>query len=197
MIVARLVAVTAVLGLLLAGCVDPHTWPEDQDDIVNGPLEVRTHWQAFTLEQPLQINDEGRQRLHLVLDGEQYESNDLHDPKDYVNQFNPRRVDGVLIEPDIILVGDNGNEVRVHGTGSLGVRTGRLILAFGTHHGDFEDFLSRPPAIPDDIEHFEALRIRSNEPFTIEALHWSVDRHPDLHRCGRRCTWLERWLMGE
>ena len=193
----KLPAYVVLLGLPLVGCRDPHTWPEDQDNLVDGPLDVTAEWQTVTFDDPLQITEEGRQRLHLALDGERFEPNHEYDPEDYPNQFNPRRDDGVLIQPDIFLVGDNGDEVRIYGTGQRLGDFGRRILAFGTHDGNFEDAVSPLPEIPDDIKEIEALRIRSNEPFTIEALHWSVDDHPDIHRCGRRCTWLDRWLRGE
>ena len=193
----RVIAGMALLTLLLAGCIGPYTWPEDQDDVANGPVEVTNEWQVLCFREPLQISEEAAQQLRLALDGKRFEPNLRYDQDDYANQFNPRRDDGVLIRPEILLVGDTGEEVRVYGMTSLGVRDGSLVLGFGPHDGNFDDFVSPLPEIPDDIEQFEALRIRSNEPFTIEALHWSVDRHPDLHRCGRRCTWLERWLMGE
>lgn len=176
--------------LLLAGCQGDPGFPEDQR--IDGPFEIGLEWQTITFADPLEINEEGFQRLHIVVDSELFASNFDYENEDRSNLFNLRRNDGVLVKPEVVLIGDNDQKVRLVPTGTTSLYTGGLTVGLSM----FKDYVSPAPPFPKGIQHFEAVQLRSNEPFPAEYLQWWVERHPDHHRCGnRRCTWWDNLLQ--
>lgn len=173
--------------LLLAGCQSDPGFPEDQD--IDGPFQITTEWQTIRFEQPLEINAEAIQSLNIVVDSERYDSNFDYENEDRSNVFNLRRKkDGVVVKPKAVLIGDGGQEVSLHPTGSTALYSGGVTVGMST----FDKHYSPIPPFPEEIKVFESVRIRSNVPFTAEQLRWWVSSHADHHRCGnRRCTWWD------
>ena len=176
--------VASLLVLLLAGCQGSTEFPEDQR--IEGPFEIGPEWQTVTFEKPLELNKEGDQQLHIVVDENLFTSNSDHEAVTRETYFYLRNSAGVLIEVDMVAVGDNNELVPLTPSSTVALYTGGLTIGFGM----FEDESSPPPPFPADIEYLKAVHIRSEVPFSAEYLRWSVDHHPDYHRCGyRRCPW--------
>lgn len=157
--------------LQLAGCnneADPR-FPENQR--IDGPLEVGRDWQAIEFSPPLVVNRNGLQGLHFVVDEKLYRPNSHYDIDDYANQSNLRRNDGVLIKPEVILIGENGEEFVPMAVSNTHLYAGGLTIGFGTFGGQF----SPAPVYPEGIQEFKAMRIRSNVPFTAHYLEWRMD----------------------
>gem|GEM_PF-1854173 len=186
----RFQSTVALAGLLiLVGCGGGAEFPENQR--MPGTVEVTTDWQEITFDSPLEVNRDGVQSLHFVVDGERYTPNSSHDIEDHRNHFNLRRDDGALVKPDVVFIAGNGEKVRVRPVINLILNDGRLTTGFGTYAGQY----ASPPPFPDNVESFQAVRFRSNEPFTAEELRWRVDVHPELHECGgQRCPLWRRIL---
>ncbi|MCC5811252.1 MAG: hypothetical protein JJU06_12855 [Ectothiorhodospiraceae bacterium] len=172
---------------LLVGCDAGVGFPEDQR--LEGPFEITNEWQEIEFDAPLRINREGSQGFHFEVDETRYRPNSHFDLEDRPNQANLRRTDGVLVKPEVILIGDNGERVELQAVSNIHLYAGGLTVGFRT----YVDHSSPSPPFPDGITAFRAVKVRSNEPFTAEYLRWRVDNHPDHHRCGgRRCTWLDK-----
>lgn len=171
--------------LLLAGCQSDPGFPEDQT--IDGPFHIDSEWHVIQLDAPLKVNREGLQRLHLVVDRDLYDPNNNFDD-DLPDLFNLRRSDGVLVKPEVVLIGDEGQEVSLRARANTYLYSGGVTVGLST----YKDHYSQAPPFPESIRFFRAIRIRSNEPLVAEQLQWRVDRHPDHHRCGnRRCTWWD------
>jgi len=121
------------MTLLVVACGGDVNFPEDQR--VEGPFEITTDWQTVKFDVPLAVNREGLQRLHLVVDDERYTSNSEHDLSDLPNQANVRREDGVLIKPEVVLVGANGEEVPLRARANTSLYEGGLTIGFSTYDG--------------------------------------------------------------
>ncbi|MBI3897374.1 MAG: hypothetical protein HY308_03650 [Gammaproteobacteria bacterium] len=182
-----------VILLLSLGCQPrDNRYPEDQfpeDQHVVGPFNITSEWQTITFSKPLAINREGSQSFNFVVDRDRYVPNSEYQIEDIPNQANLRRRDGVLVKPEVVLIGDNGQEVLVTAVSNTWLNVGGLTIGFS--------MLINPdtpsPPFPEAISAFRAVRVRSNEPFTANYLWWWVDGHPDYPRCGyRRCAWWQR-----
>lgn len=158
-------------------------FPEEQ--IIRKEFEVTDQWQTITFEKPLQIKRNGIMGLHLAVDKQLYITTMLDHPLNpksnkrgcTVNDFCLRRLsDGVLIKPEVFLIGDNGAKVRISPAGHLypNFDKGIITIALRT----FKDSNSPPPPFPMGIRAFKAMRIRSSEPFLVKYLYWNVDQYP-------------------
>jgi hypothetical protein len=156
-------------------------YPEDQ--VVKKEIQVTTQWQTIAFKKPLIINRLDLQHLHLAVDQAPYISTmDTHalnpecnEPECAINGFCLRRLsDGVVIRPDVILIGDNGVEVKVRSVGHLYPYFDKNIITMMI--GTFK-LNGHPPPFPVGITAFTAMRIRSTEPFLIRYLYWNVDYH--------------------
>jgi hypothetical protein len=156
-----------------------------EDQIIKKEFDVTTQWQTITFEKPLQINRKGLMGLHLAVDRQPYISTmqdhplnpDCNKPECAANAFCLRRKkDGVLIRPETILIGDNGVEVKVRPAAHLYPYFDRNIITMALRA--FKSVNSNPPPFPKGIKAFNAMRIRSTEPFRVRYLYWNVDRYP-------------------
>ena len=172
----------------ISGC-GSHGFPEDRR--IGGPFQITTDWQTIRFDPPLRINREGLQVLHFVVDQELYDPNNMYDIEDTTNHFSLRRTDDVLVRPEVVLIGDNNQEVVVSPISNIRLFSGGLTIGFSTY---IDHFTPSPP-FPEGISTFQAMRVRSNEPFEAQYLYWRMNYHPDYHRCGgRRCRWWEKLL---
>ena len=158
----------------------------NEDQVIKKQVQVTRQWQTITFGEPLQINREGLQHLHLAIDQKPYIST-MHDhplnpecnkPGCEKNAFSLRRLgDGALVRPEVILVGDNGDEVRIRPVGHLYPYFDKSIrtIELGTFALN-----APPPPFPAGINGFKSMRIRSTEPFVARYLWWSVDRHAKI-----------------
>lgn len=157
------------LQLLGCGAGTPPGFPEDQ--LIHRRLEIGTAWQTIEFSRPLLLNRKGLQHLHLVVDHTLYLPNSHYNIKDLPNQSNLRRNDGVLVKPEIILIGDNNEEFAPFAVSNTHLYAGGLTIGFGTYDGHY----APAPPWPEGIRAFKAMRIRSNEPFTVHYLEWRMD----------------------
>jgi hypothetical protein len=156
-----------------------------EDQVIKKQIQVTTQWRTVTFKKPLQINRRGLMGLHLVVDQAPYISTTDDDPRNLncsdaeyqLNAFSlRRRSDWALVRPEAVLVGDDGEEVKVR-------PEGHLYPSFDKHAmtvilRTFKDVNSPSPPFPKAIKAFTAVRIRSTEPFLVRYLWWSVDRYP-------------------
>ena len=158
-------------------------FPEEQ--VIKKELQVTTQWQTVTFEKHLQINRRGLMGLHLVVDQELYISTldnhplnpECNKPGCYKNAACLRRLsDGALVRPEAVLVGDNGEEVKVRPEGHLYPSFDKHVMTVILR--TFKDVNSPSPPFPKGIKAFTSIRIRSTEPFLVEYLWWSIDRYP-------------------
>jgi hypothetical protein len=162
-------------------------FPEDQ--VIKKELQVTTKWQTVTFEKPLQINREGGMGLHLVVDQAPYISTtddnhplnpEVSDAEYRLNAFSlRRRSDGALVRPEAMLVGDNGEEVKVRPMGHLYPFCDKHVMTMALR--TFKDFYSPSPPYPEGIRTITSMRIRGTTPFLVRYLWWKVDSHPELH----------------
>jgi hypothetical protein len=160
-------------------------FPEEQ--VIRKKIEVTTQWQTIVFEKPLKINRDGLMGLHLAVIKHPYISTmDRHplnpvcnEPECAINAACLRRLsDGALVRPEAILVGDNGVDVGVRPNGHLNPFFDKNIITIALR--TFKDVYSPSPPFPEGIKAFTAMRIRSTEPFTVQYVWWSVDRHPEI-----------------
>lgn len=164
------------VSLLSSGCsASTDQFPEDQ--VIRLTMVVDEQWQTIEFASPLELNRRGLQRFHIVVSNEKYDPNLDHDLSDSAHYFDLfREANGAVVSPDVILLDNQGNEVKVTATGTTELYEGRLSVNFGM----FDSASAAIPPYPEDSKYFVAARLRSNLPF--EALHfrWHVDRHPDI-----------------
>jgi hypothetical protein len=158
-----------------------------QEQVIKKELQVTTQWQTVTFAKPLQINRRGTMGLHLVVDQAPYISTmdnhplnpECNKPGCYKDAYSLRRLsDGALVRPEVMLVGDNGIKVKVRPEGNLYPSFDKHVMTVIL--GTFKDVNSPSPPFPESIKSFTAMRIRSNTPFLVRYLWWSVDHHPEL-----------------
>ena len=156
-----------------------------QDQVIKKELQVTTQWQSVIFEEPLQINHRGLMKLHLVVDQEPYISTTDDDPRNLdcsdaeyqLNAFSlRRRSDWALVRPEAVLVGDNGEEVKVRPNGHLYPSFDKHVITMAL--STFKDVNSPPPPFSRDIKAFTAMRIRSTTPFRVRYFWWSVALNP-------------------
>jgi hypothetical protein len=161
-------------------------FPEEQ--VIKKELQVTTKWQTVTFEKPLQINREGLMGLHLVVDQAPYISTtddhplnpEVSDAEYQLNAFSlRRRSDGALVRPEAVLVGDNGEEVKVRPDGNLYPFCDLHVMTMALR--TFKDFYSPLPLFSEGIRTITSMRIRGTTPFLVRYLWWKVDSHPELH----------------
>ncbi|MEJ2661244.1 MAG: hypothetical protein P8Z73_11055 [Desulfobacteraceae bacterium] len=177
-----------------AGSLRPVIYPPEnlnkfpQEQVIKKELRVTTKWQTIAFEKPLQINRRGTMGLHLVVDQAPYISTmddsplnpECNKPECAIDAFCLRRLnDGALVRPQAVLVGDNGEEVKVRPTGHLYPIFDQHVITMALR--TFKDVDSPPPAFPAGIKTITAMRIRSTTPFLVRYLWWSVDSHPELY----------------
>lgn len=157
-------------------------FPEEQ--VIKKELEVTTQWQTITFKKPLRINRKGLMGLHLAVDKRLYIPSIVdhplnpkcNKPKCAANAFCLRRLsDGVLIRPDVVLIADNGVEIVVKSAGHLYPFFDRNVITMALRASNGA---KSSPRFPEGIRTFNALRIRSTEPFVVRYLYWIVDRYP-------------------
>jgi hypothetical protein len=161
-------------------------FPEDQ--VIKKELRVTTQWQTVTFEKPLQINRRGTMGLHLVVDQAPYISTTDDDPRNLdcsdaeyqLNAFSlRRRNDWALVRPEAVLVGDNGEEVKVRPDGHLYPYFDKHVMTMALR--TFKDVNSPSPPFPEGIKTFTSMRIRSTTTFLVRYLWWKVDNHPEFY----------------
>ena len=177
-----------------AGSLRPVIYPPEslnkfpEEQVIKKELQVTTQWQTITFEKPLQINRRGTMGLHLVVDQAPYISTTDDDPRNLdcsdaeyqLNAFSlRRRSDWALVRPEAVLVGDNGEEVKVRPEGHLYPYFDKHVMTVIL--ATFKDVNSPSPPFPEDIKTFNSMRIRSTTPFLVRYLWWSVDNHPELY----------------
>jgi hypothetical protein len=167
--------------------------PEDllefpQDQMIKKALQVTTQWQTVTFEKPLQINRRGTMGLHLAVDQAPYISTTDDDPRNLdcsdaeyqLNAFSlRRRNDWALVRPEAVLVGDNGEEVKVRPDGHLYPYFDKHVMTMALR--TFKDVNSPSPPFPEGIKTFTSMRIRSTTTFLVRYLWWKVDNHPEFY----------------
>jgi hypothetical protein len=156
-----------------------------QDQVIKKEFRVTTKWKTIRFEKPLQINHRGLMNLHLVVDQAPYISTTDDDPRNLdcseaeyqMNAFSlRRRSDGALVRPEAVLVGDNGEEVKVRPDGHLYPYFDKHVMTMALR--TFKDFKSSPPPFPKSIKAFTAMRIRSTTPFRVRYFWWCVTLNP-------------------
>lgn len=177
----------SLVFLLLQGCDNPR-FPQDQ--LLPGPFHFDSQWQLINFDPPLQINREGGQDLHLLVDKTRYEP---HVADRWPHQASLQRSDGTLVLPEVVLIGDRGQEVKMGADTFMSpYDVAGITLGFSNYDPVYDE---KPKPFPQEIQFFSAVRIRSNEPLDVKLLGWRVDVHPDIHVCGgRQCPWWYRWL---
>jgi hypothetical protein len=125
--------------------------------------------------------------LHLVVDQTSYISTlddhplnpECNEPECFINAACLRRLsDGALVRPEAVLVGDNGEEVKVRPAGHLYPSFDKHVMTVILR--TFKDVNSPSPPFPKGIKAFTAMRIRSTTPFLVRYLWWKVDHHPEF-----------------
>jgi hypothetical protein len=144
-------------------------FPENQH--IDGPFEIGTEWQTIRFAVPLKVDHSATQGLHLFVDRQLYLPNSHYDIHDTPNQSNLRRNDGVLIKPEVRLVGPSGDHVTLTAVSNIHFPNGELTIGFGTFAGQY----AFPPPFPEVITEFTAVQVRSNEPFIASSLQWRID----------------------
>lgn len=172
----HIVILLVAVSLLSSGCsASTDQFPEDQ--VIRQSMVVDQEWQTIEFASPLELNRQGLQRFHIVVSDEKYDPNLDHDLSDSAHYFDLfREVDGAVVSPEVILVDNEGNEVKVTATGTTELYEGGLSVNFGM----FESASTAIPPYPEESEHFVAARLRSNLPFEALYFRWNVDRHPDV-----------------
>lgn len=163
----------------LQGC-DSTGFPEDQK--ISGSIEIGEEWVSVEPDRPLEINRDGLQRLHLVVDPERYSSNsDLDDDlaNDPAHLFDLRTQANDLVVPEVVMVAADGTEVPLGSRGNIYLYEGGLTVGMGMVPDVVHEV---SPPFPEGIDQFESFRIRSDIPFTVDYFWWKVDRHPDMLR---------------
>jgi hypothetical protein len=159
-------------------------FPEDR--VIKKRVQVTPRWQTIVFGKPLKINREGLQHMHLAVIKHPYISTmddhplnpECNAPECAVDAFSLRRLsDGALVRPEVFLVGDNGEQVKIRPVGHLNPFFDRNIITIELGTYARNDY---PPPFPEDIKAFTSMRIRATEPFVAQYLWWSVDRHPDI-----------------
>ena len=177
---------------LLAGCQVDRSFPEDQR--LDGPISIGPEWQTITFKAPLKVNREAVQQIEIVVDSNLFKSNFAYEDEDRYKMFHLRRNDGVVIKPEAILIGDNGQKIPLVPDSTTALYSGGVTAGLSM----FEGWDSPPPPFPEEIQHFTAVQLRTNETIPVEQLRWWVTYHPDYHRCGRqRCMWWDNLLQGK
>ncbi len=172
-------AVIAGLCIAAQGCEAQSGFPEDHK--IPGSIEVGTEWQTVYVEEPLEINREGFQALHFVVDGDDFSSNSDHDDElsnDHAHLFDLRNRSNELVVPEVVMVGQDGTEVELKSGSNTYLPDGNLTVGMSLRS---DDIYTLSPPLPEGIESFKSFRIRSNVSFKAEFIWWLVEHHPDMH----------------
>ena len=170
--------VMLAIGLNIQGCEAQNDYQENQK--IPGPITIGPQWQVLELDEPLKINREGVQGLHIVVDPDEFSSNfnygdDLsNDPDHY---FDLRNESGELVAPEVVVVAQDGTEIELTPISNIGLYEGGLTVGMGMRA---EDIRLPSPPFPEGVERLTSLRVKSNVPFTAEYLWWLVEHHPDM-----------------
>jgi hypothetical protein len=174
-----------------SGSLQPVIYPPEkfnrfpQDQLIKKEILVTTQWQTIKFEKPLQINRRGTMGLHLVVDQAPYISTmddsplnpECNRPECAIDAYCLRRLsDGALVRPEVLLVGDNGEKVKVRPTGHLYPFFDKHVMTVILR--TFKDINSPSPPFPAGIKAITSMRIRSTTPFLVRYLWWTVDHHP-------------------
>ena len=168
-----------IVGLAsgLLACDAQTGFPEDQK--IAGPIEIGRAWKAIEVDRPLEINREGLQGLHIVVDPDEFTSNSDHEDElsNHPNHFfDLRNQSGELVVPEVVMVAPDGTEVEFGSISNIYLYGG-LTVGMGMVS---ESVYKPSPPFPEGLVSFSSFRIRSNVPFTAEYLWWMVERHPDM-----------------
>lgn len=178
--VRSLVIVIVVLVSGVQACDAQSGFPEDRK--IAGPIEVGREWKVIEVDQPLEINREGLQGLHIVVDPDEFTSNSDHEDElsnhpDHF--FDLRNHSGELVVPEVVMVAPDGTQVELGSISNIYLYEGGLTVGMGMVSGN----VYKPsPLFPEGIASFSSFRVRSNVPFTAKYLWWMVERHPDMFR---------------
>ncbi len=162
----------------IQGCDAGNDFPENRK--IPGPIEIGRAWKVIEVDEPLEINREGLQGLHIVVDPENFSSNSDHSDElsnDSEHLFDLRNSDNELIVPEVVMVASDGTEVRLGSTSNIYLYEGGLTVGMGMVP---ESIYKPSPPFPEGVNSFKSFRIRSDAPFTAEYLWWLVQRHPDM-----------------
>lgn len=177
-----------VLAILLSACGDRPRFPEDQT--IQGPVEIASEWRTMEFKPPLAIAwGEGLQELHFVVDNSSYRVIDVDEVPEKL-YASLRRLDGAEVLPEVVLIASTGAELPVVAVSNIGLWSGGLTIGFGLSDGVWEP----PPPFPADVTSIRSVKFRSDVPLVAERLMWMVRHHPDIHRCGHKCSWWEQWF---
>jgi len=176
---------------LLTACGVGQDFPEDR--WVEGPWTITNEWRTLIFSEPLEIDDEGWQNLYLVVDGDQFKRRNLDLKQDMTEKeiaqipLLKHRTQEWLLDPEVVAISQDGaefelkpgNQFESHGTST------RVATGYSESGGFYN------PPWPDSTDSIRAIRIRSDHPFTVEAIRWHMDQHPDQINCGGPCPgWL-------
>ncbi|MFC4259146.1 hypothetical protein ACFOZ5_08910 [Marinobacter lacisalsi] len=170
--------VILAIGINIQGCEAKNNFPENQK--IPGPIEIGSQWQVIELDEPLQINREGVQGLHIVVDPDEFSSNftygdDLSNDLDHY--FDLRNESGELVAPEVVIVAQDGTEIELSPISNIGLDEGGLTVGMGLRAGDIRE---PSPPFPEGVKSFTSFRVKSDVPFTAEYLWWLVEHHPDM-----------------
>lgn len=172
------IAILAI-GASIQGCGAQSDFPENQK--IPGPIEIGREWQVVELDKPLTINREAfQQGLHVVVDSDEFTPNSAFDDElsiDPEHFFDIRNASNELVVPEVVMVADSGEEVRIGSRSNINLYGGGLTVGMKVVP---EDVHAASPPFPEGIKSFSSFRIRSNVPFTAEYFWWLVERHPDM-----------------
>lgn len=175
----KLMLAQLILLVGLQGC-DAKGFSEDQK--IPGPVDIGQEWVTVEPDRPLQINREGLQRLHLVVDSELYTSNSDHSDElanDPAHLFDLRTQSDDLVVPEVVMVSVDGTEIPLGSRGNIYLYEGGLTAGMGVVPNVVHE---ASPPFPEGIVQFEFFRVRNDVPFTVDYFWWKVDRHPDMFR---------------
>lgn len=172
---------TVILGLCIAaqGCEAQSGFPEDHK--IPGSIAVGREWQVIDVDEALEINREGLQALHIVVDASEFSSNSDHNDElsnDHAHLFDLRNQSDELVVPEVVMVAQDGTEVVLRSRSNIYLPDGNLTVGMGLRS---DDIYTPSPPYPEGIESFKSFRIRSSVPFEAEYTWWLVEHHPNMH----------------
>jgi len=175
------------LVLILTGCGAGQDFPEDR--WIDGPWPVSDEWKTISFSEPLLINEKGWQNLYLIVDGERFKRRHINTmqemtPEELAREYLlEHRREGWLLEPEVLAVSQDGKELLLKAGADFEPQETSAIVATGyTESGGLYE-----PPWPKPMEAIKAIRVRSERPFTIQAVRWNMDSHPDTPACWGPC----------
>lgn len=146
---------------------------------IDKSVDVDSEWKTIVFDDPLDLDHDVVQLLHIGLDPALYEDDLVYTSRKNAASglkarlpqvMNFRRLsDGQLIVPQIELIGDDGRAVSLRPVMSQSWPNGELSIGYYVRRtGESVNI----PGYPQDLREFKAVRIRSHEPFRVLFLQW-------------------------